>query len=53
MDHETSEALEGTGYPDGGGDFDENPLGGADVNLQLAGLVDRGVQEGKETLYIE
>ena len=50
LDHETSEAFEGTGNPDGGGDFDEDTLGGVYVNLQPAGLVYGGVEESEEAL---
>lgn len=42
--HETSEALECSGYSHGGVDFDENIFGGLDVDLELAGLVDRRIQ---------
>jgi hypothetical protein len=52
LDHETSESLEGTWDSDGWADFDENPLGGVDVDLKFACLIDRRVEEGKETLRI-
>lgn len=41
LDHQTGEALEGTRNADGGRDFDEDALGGVDVDLELAGLVER------------
>lgn len=50
LDHETSEALEGTWDSDGRANFDKDAFGSVDVDLQLAGLVDRRVEEGKETL---
>jgi len=50
LDHETSEAFEGTWNSDSRANFDEDAFGGVDVDLQLAGLVDRRVEEGKETL---
>jgi len=46
LDHEASETLEGAGNADGGGDFDEDVFGGVDVDLELAGFVDGGVEEG-------
>jgi len=50
LDHQTGESLEGTWYADRWADFDEHALGGMDVDLKLACLVDRGIEEGKETL---
>jgi len=50
LDHETGETLERAGDADGGGDFDEDVLGGVDVDLELAGFVDRGVEEGEKAL---
>lgn len=50
LDHETGEAFEGSGYADGGADFDENTFGCVDVDLELAGFVDWGVEKGEETL---
>jgi hypothetical protein len=50
LDHETSESLECSWDADGWADFDENALGRVDVDLKLASLVDRRVEEGKETL---
>jgi hypothetical protein len=50
LDHETSESLEGTWDSDGWADFNENPLGGVDVDLKFACLIDRRVEEGKEAL---
>jgi hypothetical protein len=50
LDHETGESLECTWDADGGADFDEDALGRVDVDLKLTSLVDRRVEEGKETL---
>ena len=50
LNHETGEALEGTRYPDGGRDLDEYAFGCVDVDLQLASLVDRRIQQGQEAL---
>lgn len=50
LDHETSEALEGTRDSDGGRNLDEDALGGVDVDLQLASLVDGRVEQSQETL---
>ena len=50
LDHKTSESLEGTWDSDGWADFDENTPGGVDVDLKLACLIDRRVEEGKEAL---
>jgi hypothetical protein len=50
LDHKTSESLEGTWDSDGWADFDENTPGGVDVDLKLACLIDRRIEESKETL---
>lgn len=50
LTHETRETLKGTGYPDAGVDLDEDALGGVDVDLEEAGLVEGRVEEGEETL---
>ena len=50
LDHKTGESLEGTWNTDGWADLDENTFGGMDVDLQLSGLVDRRVEQGKEAL---
>lgn len=39
--HETGESLEGTGNADCRADFNQDALGGMDIDLQLAGFVDR------------
>ena len=44
LDHEAGEAFEGTRYPDGGRDLDENSFRGVDVDLQFASLVDGRVE---------
>lgn len=53
LDHQTSEALECSRNADRRADFDEDPFGGVDVNLQSAGLVDGRVEESKQTLETE
>ena len=50
--HETGETFECAGDADGWVDFDENAFGGVDVDLELASLVDRGVEKGEETLVL-
>lgn len=50
LDHQTGEALEGTGNADGGRDLNQDALGRVDVDLQFASLVDGRVKQGKETL---
>lgn len=50
LDHETGEALEGTGDTDRRRDLDQDSLGGLDVNLQPSGLVDGRVEKREETL---
>lgn len=50
LDHQASETLEGTWDSDGGANFDEDAFGGVNVDLQLAGFVNRRIEEGKETL---
>jgi len=52
LDHQAGETLEGAGDTDGGGDFDEDVFGGVDVDLELAGFVDGGVEEGEEALKL-
>lgn len=50
LDHETCESLECTRNSDSGADFNEDSLGGVDVDLKFSGLVDRRIQESKEAL---
>ncbi len=50
LDHQPSESLEGTWDADRWADFDENPTGGMDVDLEHARLVDRRVEEGEKAL---
>jgi hypothetical protein len=50
LDHEAGEAFEGTWYPDSWRDLDENAFRCMDVDLQLASLVDGGVEEREKTL---
>lgn len=52
MDHEAGESLECSWDADGWADLNKDTLGSVDVDLELAGLVDRRVEEGKETLPI-
>ena len=47
MNHETGESLEGTRDADRRTDFDEDALGGVDVDLEFTGLVDGRVEESK------
>lgn len=42
--HQTGKAFEGSRYPDGRTDFDENTLGRVNVDLQLPSFVDGGVE---------
>ena len=53
LDHQSSKSLERSGYPDCWADFDQNALGGMNVNLKLAGLVNGGVEQSKQTLDVE
>jgi hypothetical protein len=50
LDHQTGEALKCTGNADGRADFDQDTLCCVDVDLEFAGLVERRVEEGEETL---
>jgi len=50
LNHETGEALKGTGNPDRWADFNEHAFRCGDVDLKPPGFVDRGVQESKEAL---
>lgn len=50
LDHETSEALEGTWYADRGRNLNEDALGCVDVDLKLASLVDGRVEECEQAL---
>jgi hypothetical protein len=47
LNHETREALKGTRDADRWRNFDENALGGMDVDLELASLVYGRVQQGE------
>lgn len=48
--HESAEPLEGSGNANGRVDLDEDALGGVDVDLQPAGLVEGRVEECQEAL---
>jgi len=50
LDHEPSEALEGTRYPHCRADFDEDSFRGVDVDLKLSSFVYRRVQKSKQAL---
>jgi hypothetical protein len=50
LDHEPSEALEGTRYPHCRADLDEDSFRGVDVDLELSSFVYRRVQKGKQAL---
>lgn len=50
LHHEARETLEGTRDTHGRTDFDEHALGGVDVDLQLASLVDGRVEQGEQAL---
>lgn len=53
LHHEPREPLEGARDPHGRVHFDEHALGGVDVDLQQPCFVEWGVEQGKETLWIE
>lgn len=50
LNHQTGKPLECPRNAHGGIHFDQDALGGMDEDLQLSGLVDRGIEEGQETL---
>jgi hypothetical protein len=50
LHHETRESLEGTWYPYGGADLNEDSFGGVNINLKLSSLINRRIEEGKEAL---
>jgi hypothetical protein len=47
LHHETGKTLERSGNADWGRDLNQDALGGMDIDLELAGLVDWGIQEGE------
>jgi hypothetical protein len=51
LHHQTRESFECSRDADGRANSDEHILGRVYVDLQLAGLVDRRIEERKETLY--
>lgn len=53
LNHEASEALEGTWYADCRADFDEDSFGGVNVNLKLSGFVYRRVEKSKQALSVK
>lgn len=50
LNHQASKSLKGTWDSDGWADLDQDAFGRVDVDLKLAGLVDRRVEKGKEAL---
>ena len=50
LDHQAGESLERARDADRRADFDQNALGGVDVDLQLSGLVDGRVEQSEQTL---
>ena len=50
LDHKAGETLKGTWNADSWADFDEHALGGRDVYLEEASLVDRRIEESEQTL---
>lgn len=44
LHHQAGEALEGSRYPNSRADFNEDALGGVDINLQLPSFVDGGIE---------
>lgn len=50
LHHQAGKTLESARNPDGRIDFDEDALGGMDVNLQFTRLVDRRVEQGQQAL---
>lgn len=50
LNHQTSKTFEGPGNSNGWGNLNENALRSVDVDLQLASLVDRGIEKGKQAL---
>ena len=50
LDHEAGKALEGPRNAHRGTDLNQNASRGVDVDLELPSLVDRGVQQGQQTL---
>lgn len=52
LDHETGKPFERSGNAHGRADLNEDALGGMDVDLESAGFVDGGIEEGKEALFV-
>jgi hypothetical protein len=50
LNHEASEAFEGTWYADGRADFNEDSFGGMNINLKLPGFVDWRVEKSEQAL---
>lgn len=50
LNHQTGKALECTRDANRRRDLDQDTLGGMNVDLKLAGLVDGGVEQGQEAL---
>lgn len=52
LDHQTRKPLERSGNANGGIHFNQDPLRRMNVDLELAGLVDGGIEESKKTLAV-
>lgn len=50
LDHQTRKTFERPRNAHGRRDFNQNAFGSMDVDLELSCLVDRGIEEGQETL---
>ena len=53
MYHKTSKPLECSWNADGWADFNQNTLCSVDVDLELAGFVDRAIEQSKQALDVE
>ena len=53
LDHETGKSLECSGNADCWANFDQHALCGVYIDLQLASLIDGGVEESKQALNVE
>ena len=51
LDHKSSEAFESSRYADGRANLDENAFGRMDIDLELAGFIDRRIEESEKALY--
>ena len=53
LHHQAREALESSRYAYGWADFDKNPFGSVNVDLEFAGFVNGRIEEGEEALRTE